>query len=355
MQDLSGQGSVMGKALANGCQLAIDNINAAGGIDGRMIEMILYDVKITDPQEAINATKRLIDVDGVQVVIGSQSSNAGLALAPLSDELGVAQISVWGDPRIEINEDGSLNKYMFAAQPTAPQTGVLMGSYMYEKLGAKKFGVLLAQDNSYQVAQTDGLREYVDSMADKGVEIVAFEYCKQTDTDVKAQVAKLQASGAEALFVHGAPAMLAVATTQIYQAGMRLPITGSSDFQHPFGELVEPEVADNIYAFSNVNVDEPRLQDIRKQYVDRFGEEPTAKAYLGYDMVLIIAEAVRQNGGSIDPDDIRDAMENNIKDLEACTGSFTMSPELHAPVGIPLWIYKIEKGEYIPLEAFVSE
>lgn len=351
-QDLSGSISVMGRGLVNGMQLAVDNINAAGGIDGRKVELAaVYDVK-TDVNEAITATQRLVTVDKVHAIINSQVSNIGLAMTSISEELGVPQISVWGDPRIEVNEDGTLNKWLFAFQPTAPQVSVIECDYMLAEMGIKKYGVLALQDNAYAMSMVDGITGWVEEHAADGAEIVDIQYYKSTDTDVKTQCAKLVEStrngGAEALFVTGNTSSAAVAMTQLYQAGCDVPVTGTSDFQPNWGELVEPEVANNIYLFDNVNSSSDTCKSFVEQYKETYGEAPVTKAFLGYDMVYVLCEAVRQ-AGSLEPEAIRSALENDIHDMSLLVGNFSINADTHYP-DTSVWMFKLENGKYVPIK-----
>ena len=352
IQDLSGPGSVLGTAGLNGSQLAVDDINAKGGVNGRMLQLVPYDIK-SDPNEAINAFKRLADVDKVVAVLGPPLSNIGLATAPVTTEKKLAFLGMFGDPRCMLGEKmDTLNPYMFLMQPSTQQTAITTGAYLVERLGLKKIAILAAQDHAYVVSMANFFKEYAKS---HGIEIVAEEWNKQADIDMKAQLAKIKQSGAEALFNSNPTQPLVASTSQAYQLGLNIPMTGSLDFSAPFASLVsDSRMANNIYFVNNVDENDPSLQGIREAYKAKFKSEPTRISYLGYDEVLILVEAIKQ-AGSTDRMAIRDALENKINDLPLSTGIFSMDPKTHMPIGLTMVVYKIENGVYKVMERFVPE
>ncbi|MFA5851090.1 MAG: ABC transporter substrate-binding protein [Spirochaetales bacterium] len=352
IQDLSGPGTVLGTAGLHGAEIAVADINAKGGINGRMLQLVPYDCK-SDPNEAINAFRRLADVEKVVAVIGPPLSNIGLAVAPVSTEKKLAFLGMFGDPRCMLGQNlDKLNPYMFLMQPSTEQTAITTGAYMVEKLGYKKIGMLVAQDHAYVLSMANYFKEYAKK---NGIEIVADEVNKQADIDMKAQLLKIKKAGAEAIFNSNPTQPLVASTSQAYQLGINLPATGSLDYAAPFASLLsDPRMANNIYFVNNVDEEDPALQGIRAAYKAKFKAEPTNKSYLGYDEILILVEAIKQ-AGSTDRDAIRNALENKINDLPINTGVFTMDPKTHMPIGLTMVIYKIENGKYVSQGRFVPE
>ncbi len=353
IQDLSGPGSVLGTAGLYGAELAVADINAKGGINGRPLQLVPYDCK-SDPNEAINAFKRLADVEKVVAVLGPPLSNVGLACAPVSTEKKLVFLGMFGDPRCMLGEKmDTLNRYMFLMQPSTMQTAITTGAYMVERLGLKKIAMLVAQDHAYVVSMANYFKEYAKA---NGIEIVADEVNKQADIDMKAQLAKIKRSGAQALFNSNPTQPLVASTSQAYQLGLNIPMTGSLDFSAPFAKLLsDPRMANDIYFVNNVDENDPALQGIRAAYKAKYKVEPTRVSYLGYDEVLILVEAIKQAGGSTDREAIRDALENKINDLPINTGVFSMDPKTHMPIGLTMVVYKIENGVYKVQERFVPE
>lgn len=350
--DLSGNGSVLGNAVYKGWQLAVADINAQGGVNGRPLKLVTYDCK-SDPQEAITLFTRLADVDGAAVVVGPPFSNIGLAVAPVADEKGLAFFGQFGDPRCMLGENlDSLHPYMFLVQPSAIQSGIIGGGYPFEELGYTNVAVLIAEDHSYCSTQANAFMQYAE---DTGIDILEVQKCKIADTDLTVQLTAIKNSGAEVLYNACNTQLLVIATNQMYQMGMDMVQCGSLDFSNPFATLVsDPAAASNIYFPVNLDMEDPGLDEVEAAYIAAFNEEPTPKSWIAYDNVLITAAAI-EKAGSDDREAIRDALET-ISGVDCLiTDNFRMDPETHMPLGLEMTIYNIENGQYTNMGWFVPD
>lgn len=341
--DLTGNGSVLGTACDYGWKLAVKHINAAGGILGKQVKLVTYDTK-SNPQEALAVYERLVTVDGASIVVGPPFSNLGLALADTVDSMKVVFFGQFGDPRCMLGENlDSLHPYMFLSQPSAIDTGIIGGSYPFEKFGYTKVAMLVAQDHSYCSMQARAFTQYAQ---EHGITITTTQYCTTTDTDLTVQLSAIAASGAEYLFNACNTNLLAIATQQMYQMGIDLMQCGSLDFSNPFNTLVDPrEAADNIYFPVNLDMESEALKDITAEYVAEYGVEPTPKSWIAYDTITVAAAAI-EKAGSADPVAIRDALEtiSGVKTL--ITDNFTINPDTHMPLDLQMCIYHLDKGVY---------
>ncbi len=353
IHDLTGSGSVLGIASVNGSELAVKDINEAGGVvigdTTYTLELVSYDCK-SDPNEGISSLQRLVQVDDVSIVLGPSLSNVALACVETTNELEVAFMGQFGDPRCMLGENlDTLNPYMFLMQPSAAQSGIQAISYLVEKMGCEKVGFLIAQDHAYCVSQANAAIEYCE---ETGVEIVGIEYNNQADLDMKTQLTNLQNAGADCIFNANPTQPLTVSTNQKNQLGFDVPQTGSLDFSSPFASLCADEAsASNIYFVSNCSYDTPDFQELNEKCMAEFNQEATIKTALGYDQVLI-AVAAAQAAGSTDRNAIRDALETVSGVDTVITDDFNMDPETHMPLGLDVFIYQIENGEYIGLESW---
>lgn len=350
--DLTGNGSVLGTAVARGWELAVNDINAKGGILGRQVKLIVYDCR-SDPQEAISLFKRLADVDKAAIVVGPPFSNVGLAVAPVADEKGLVFFGQFGDPRCMLGEKlDSLHPYMFLVQPSAIQTGIIGGAYPFEVLGLKKAAVLIAEDHAYCVTQANAFLDYASKV---GIEIKTIQKCKIADTDLTVQLTAIKNSGAEFLFNACNTQLLVVATNQMYQMGMDIVQCGSLDFSYPFATLVsDPKAASRIFFPVNLDMEAPHLADVTAAYIAAYNEKPTPKSWIAYDTILVTKAAI-EKAGSDDRAAIRDALENisGVKCL--ITDNFSIDPKTHMPLGLGMCIYNIENGVYKNLGYYVPE
>ena len=346
INDLTGAGAVNGIASVNGHKLAVDDINAAGGVKigdtTYTLELIAYDCK-SDPNEAISAMQRLVTVDDVSVIEGPSLSNIGLACVDTTNELEVPFLGMFGDPRCMLGENyDTLNPYMFLMQPSSAQTGIQGLSYLVEKLGCKKIGFLIAQDHSYCVSQTLDAFDYLDSM---GIPY-EIEYNNQADLDMKTQLTNLMNAGCDGLFNANPTQPLTVSTNQKHQLGWDVPQSGSLDFSSPFASLCsDPASASNIYFVSNTAYDTEEFLELDQKCREVFDQEATIKTALGYDQILITVAAA-QAAGSTDRNAIRDAMETLSGVDTIITDNFCMDAETHMPLDLEICIYNIDNGEY---------
>lgn len=350
IHDLTGAGSVLGIASKNGHEIAVKEINDAGGVKigdtTYTIELIAYDCK-SDPNEGISAYQKLAQVDKASIIMGPSLSNVGLASADTAEELKVPYLGQFGDPRVMLGEDyNTLKNYMFLMQPSASQSGVYSVSYVVEKLGAKKVGFLIAQDHAYCSTQANAALKYCEA---NGIETVV-EYNNQADLDMKTQLTALQAAGVDALFNANPTQPLTVSTNQKYQLGFNVPQTGSLDHSSPFASLcADTQTASNIYFMSNTDYGDEEFVELNEKCKAQFNEEATIKTALGYDQILI-AVAAAQKAGSTDPQAIHDALENISGVDTVITDNFCMNPETHMPLGLEVCIMKIDNAEYSMVE-----
>ena len=356
IHDLTGNGSVLGIASVNGSELAVKDINEAGGVvigdTTYTLELIPYDCK-SDPNEGISSLQRLVQVDDVSLVLGPSLSNVGLASVDTTNELKVAYLGQFGDPRCMQGENlDSLNPYMFLMQPSAAQSGLFSISYLVEKLGCKKVGFLIAQDHAYCATQANAALQYCE---DNNIEVVAVEYNNQADLDMKTQLTNIQNAGADCLFNANPTQPLTVSTNQKSQLGFNVPQTGSLDYSSPFASLcADAASASNIYFMSNCSYETEEFKELDAKCQEAFGQEATIKTALGYDQVLI-AVAAAQAAGSTDREAIRDALETISGVDTIITDSFNMDPETHMPLGVEIFMMGIENGEYKGLETWCPD
>jgi branched-chain amino acid transport system substrate-binding protein len=350
IQDLSGPTSVWGNAVANGAALAVDRINADGGVDGKQLELQVYDVKLS-PQEAINSYNRLVDQDRATAVVGPPISNIGLSVAPVAETKGVPVVGSFIDPRATTKENGEPWTNMFLMQPSSVQYSEIIADFALEELGMDSIAIMYDQSNAFSVSLVEPFRTYVN---ENGGDIALEVTYKSDDKDFRTQLSRINQSGADGVYLPIYVQEAVLTLQQAREVGLDLPIIGGLDFAPPFTDLLpEPELANGIYVANNYSESEPQLADVREAYVEKFDEEPINKAYLGYDKVLMIADAI-ERAGSAEPGDVSAALEDT-SNLRATTGVITISEETHRPVGLSMVMYQIQDGEYEEIGRHVPE
>jgi branched-chain amino acid transport system substrate-binding protein len=301
---LSGDAAATGQSGKEGAELAIKQINDAGGIRGKKIEGIYADDG-GKPEEAVNVAKRLISRDEVAVTIGSITSPASLAAAQVSRQSEVPQIVVSGTAQ-RITTQG--NKWVFrSAVPDTKLAGDLV-DFIHEKFPRlKKFAFLYVNDDFGR----GGFEAFKLAGQKYGFEIVADERYTRGDLDFTAQLGRIKASPAEALLEWSRYSEGALVAKQYAQSGMKLPRFGSDGFASPkYIELGGPAV-NGVYYTSHFDVATsegiPAADAFMASFKKMFGKVPDAYAAEAYDAVLLAAQAI-EKAGNENHAAIRDAL-----------------------------------------------
>ena len=344
VNDLTGNRSVTGNAINNGVTLAIEEINAAGGILGRQIKYVVYDNK-NDVQETISAYTRLVDVDKASAVITTDASGVYMGLIEVASEKGVPALGMPSDPRAVMDTEGTGEVYPFCfltGQCNAPQQAAIIAQYVAENTDMKKAALFFDQSNAYAVAYMNGFR---DLWTSRGGEIVIEETCNASDQDFSTQLSKIKASGAEFICTPNPTAQLVIMVNQAAQLGLNIPYVGAQDMSDPFLSLLDnPAVVGKAYFQSSVYMGDPGLNDFNANYEARFGDPATIKAVNGYDTMYILKAAI-EAAGTDDPAAIKNALETSINGLDLlCTDSYTEDGATHSPSGLGMAVYEITDG-----------
>jgi len=343
VNDLSGPRSVTGNAINQGVILAIEHLNARGGLlGGRPIKYTIYDNR-NDPQETINAYTRLAKVDGVSAVISTDASAIFLGLIEISKELQVPILGNPSDPRATIDMNtGIPHGFTFlVAQPNAINQSQIVVNYVMQKTNWRKAALFYDQTNAFTVVFSASFEKF---WLEAGGEIVARETINAGDQDFRTQLSRINASKADFIMTPNPTAQLVIMANQAAQLGMTLPYAGCADMSDPFLDLVNDPTQITSVVHAPLMMNDPKLDGFTAQYIARFNVEPQTRSVYGYDGMMILAAAI-EAAGSDDPIAIRDALKNNIRGLNLLiSGNYSMDPNTHAPLDLGLIIMMIENG-----------
>lgn len=344
LQDITGVTSTLGKMVEEGAKWAADEINAAGGVNGRNIKIVTYDTK-ADVQEAINAFKRMCTADKVSAIIGPPVANIAIAIAPISEQYDIPVLHFAIDDRATLKDDGAPYKNMFLFQPSAKQQGAIMAEFAIKDKGLKKLGIIYNQSNAYSVSLLEPFKE---AATEAGAEIVAEVPYQPNDKDFKTMLSKITSAGAEAIYAPNYTQELILIVQQARAIGFNGPLICGLDACPPFPKLCGPESDDVIY-INNITETEPQIQDIIEAYKGKTGNDATNKFFLGYDTMKIIAKTIEEVGD--DPAAIKEAIEK-LSGYEGLTGNITINPATHQPQGLEMVMHEIKNQAPVMLKRY---
>jgi branched-chain amino acid transport system substrate-binding protein len=351
LQDESGGMKALSIVLTYAAQMKIDEINAAGGINGRKIKMITYDTQ-SDVNQAINAYHRLVEQDKVVAVFGPPVSNIGIALAPVAEQLKVPIVGLFMDDNAIIQPNGNPWTYMFLGQDSAAIQGKTIAAYTVNELKAKKIAVLYNLQNSYSVALANAFDSLV--LAQGGT-IVDQETYTTTDKDFHAQLTKMKAANPEAIYFPSYPVEIPLIYEQAYELGITVPMIGSNSVP-PTGlaPQTDPAATTNTFYPYGINPSDPQLADWSAKYKALYNAAPIAQSYSGADAFGILVQAITACGDTVTSECITQQV-SEVKDYQGFQGKITMSPTKHQPDSLPMAIMTIADGQPKFVEFYTPE
>ena len=337
---LTGTTATFGQSTDNGIKLAFDEINAAGGVLGKKLRVIVEDDR-SQPEEAATAVTKLINQNHVVAVLGEVSSSRSLAAAPICQSNKIPMISPSStNPRVT-----QIGDYIFRVCFIDPFQGLVMAKFAANTLKLKKVAILVDVRNDYSVGLQTFFRQ---NFRQLGGEIVAEQSYSEGDSDFKAQLTQIKAANPEAIYVPGYYTEVATIARQSRELGMTMPLLGGDGWDSPRLFEIGGDALNGCYLSNHYSVDDPSpaIQKFVGDYRGKYKEVPDALAALGYDAARILADAITR-AGSTGSDKIRDALAAT-KDFPGVTGKITINAERNAIK--PAVILRIENGKFVYVE-----
>ena len=301
MESLTGPGESYGTVANQAKQMAADEINDAGGIDGRPLELVVEDSQCS-AQGAVAAYRKLTGVDGVRIILGASCSGATLGAAPLAEADGVVLFS-----GLSSNPDiAKAGDYIFRTQISDVEVGIGTGNLLWDD-GIRRLATI-TESTDY----AEGVRRTtVEQFEKRGGEVVAAERFATDITDYRSQLSKLIAAEPEA--IHLAPQSEFAAGTILKQArelGYNGPVYAETVSVGTTALEIAGPAADGMKAIvSDLAPDNEKGQQVLANFRERY-EYVTLPWHLGsaYDNVYIAAECLEQTGDDQDADGFRDCL-----------------------------------------------
>jgi branched-chain amino acid transport system substrate-binding protein len=320
---MTGATATFGQSSHKGIQMAVDEINDAGGISGRKLDLHTEDDQSKAP-EAANAALKLLDRDKVVAMLGEVASSNSLAAAPICQSRQVPMISPAStNPDVTAKGD-----YIFRVCFIDPFQGTVMAKFAANELKLKRVAVFKAQDQAYSTGLADN---FITAFKELGGETAANESYTSTDTDFKAQLTSIKAKNPDGVFIPGYYNEVGTIARQARELGIKVPLLGgdgwdSSTIFDAAGGALEGCYFSNHYSPEDKS---PTVQQFIQKFKAKYsGETPDAMAALGYDAAKILGDAMTR-AKSLSGPDLRDAIAAT-KDFTGVTGKITINEERNA-------------------------
>src|SRR5882724_3876083 len=338
---LTGKEATFGISSHEGTLLAVEDINAAGGVLGKKLKLV-YEDNQSKGSESATIVRKFISRDKVVAVLGEVASSRSLEAAPICQTNHIPMISP-SSTNPKVTETGD---YIFRVCFIDPFQGTVMANFALKTLKAKKVAVFTDVKSDY----SKGLAKYFkEGFTANGGEIAAELDFNGGDKDFKAQLTAIKAANPDAVFVPGYYTDVALICIQAKELGLNVPLFGGDGWESDELVKIGQDAVEGHYFSTHYAPDEAndRSKNFVADYQKRFnGKTPDAMAALGYDSAMILADAMKR-AGSTDGQKVRDALAAT-KDFDGVTGKITINEKRDATKSAV--ILKVEGGKFKYLE-----
>lgn len=338
---LTGKEASLGQSSHQGTVLAVETINAAGGVLGRPLQLITEDTQ-SKAGESGTAVRKLISRDKVVAILGEVASSRSLEGAPICQRLKIPMVTP-ASTNPKVTETGD---YIFRVCFIDPFQGPVMAKFALETLKARRLGLMVSASSAYSV----GLAKYFkEAIVAGGGTIAAEQRYQEGDKDFKAQLTAIRAAGVDAIFNPGYYNEGALMVKQARDLGITVPMFGADSWEAEALIELGGKAVEGVFLCSHYTPTDPapRVQDFVRAYRRRWGAgyAPDSNASLGYDSVLVLADAIRR-AGSTDHQAIRDALAQT-RNFAAVTGTITIDKNRDASKSAVIITVKNGQFQYV--------
>ncbi len=338
---LTGKEATFGQSSHEGTLLAIEEINAAGGVLGKQIKLITEDNQ-SKAGESANIANKLISRDGVVALLGEVASGRSLEAAPIAQEAKIPQISP-ASTNPSVTEVGD---YIFRVCFIDPFQGTVMANFAQQTLKAEKVAVLTDAKNDYSKGLAKAFKE---QLAKNGGTLAAELDYNGGDKDFKAQLTTIKGAAPQAVFVPGYYNDVALIAIQAKEIGLTVPLFGGDGWESENLLQVAGDAVNGHYFSTHCSPEDtsPKMTSFVAAYKAKYNKQPDAMAALGYDSAYVLAEAITR-AGATDATALRDAIAAT-QDFVGVTGKFSLDAARNAVKSAA--IIQIKDGQFTFLES----
>ncbi|HIU64755.1 MAG TPA: ABC transporter substrate-binding protein [Candidatus Avacidaminococcus intestinavium] len=331
--ELSGNTASYGTSAANGAKLAFKEINEAGGVLGKQIQIVTADNK-GEPSESANAMSKVINQDQVTAVTGFTVSSCGIAASAVAEAHKtpfVAAATV--NPKVTVDErSGKVKDYTFRACFIDSFQGTVGAEFAINGLKAKKTAIMTDNSSDYSKGLTEVFKE---TYAKGGGQIVAEESYLQKDQDYKPVLTKIKAQNPELIYIPGYYEDVGKIIKQARELGMNIPVLGADAWDSPvLVEMGGIQSLNNTFFtnFYSIEDKNPVSNAFVEHYQKEYGKLPDSMAAMGYDAAKLLVDAIKR-ADTTDKEKIREALATTT-DFASVSGPMQINDKHDAVRGV---------------------
>ncbi len=333
---MTGSEATFGISTHRGIALAFEEINQAGGVMGKKLELITLDDR-SKPEEAATAATKLVSEKEVVALLGEVASSRSIAMAPIAQNSKTPMISPSStNPRVT-----EMGNYIFRVCFIYPFQGEVMAKFALNNLKVKKVAILRDIDSDYST----GLADYFTAAFKKaGGTIVTDVSYSSSDIDFKSQITAIRTQKPDAILVPGYYTSVGLIARQARELGVQVPLLGGDGWDSPKLVEIGGRALENSY-FSNHYSNEDtsqKIQNFVSKYKQQYLAVPDGMAAMGYDAAMILADSLKR-AKSLSKQDLRDAIAST-QNYPAVTGNISLNDKRNAVK--PAVVLKIADGTF---------
>ncbi len=326
---LTGFAAADGASAKHAVEIGVKQINDAGGINGKKVELVVYDDRV-DSKEAVAIARKLIEKDRVVAVVSGSYSGPTRVTAPILQEAGIPMVAGYAVHR-DITRAGD---FIFRNGFLGEVEGAAAAEVAVKNIGAKKIAVL-TMDNDFGRALSAG---FVERAKQLGAEIVSHQVYSLKEEDYTPFLTKVKDVDPEVVFTSGYYKQAGLICRQSKDLGLKAQILGEEGFDSPKFVEIAGDSAEGVIIVTNLNRDDkrPHVQEFLRTYKEQYNLDADMVGASSYDAFMIVAHAIRKAGE--DPNAIRKALAD-LRDYDAITGKisrFNRIGEVTKPVQVQI-------------------
>ncbi|WP_425053899.1 ABC transporter substrate-binding protein [Psychromarinibacter sp. S121] len=286
---MTGPAAQYGEAWVEGFDLALEAINAEGGINGTPLEYIFEDSQ-NDPRQTVAIAQKFINDPKIVVEIGDFSSTSSMAASPLYQRAGLVQFGMTNS-HPDFTKTGD---YIWSPSIPQSQEQPLHAAFAYDGLGMRKVAVMHLNTDWGTTAMT----LFTDAFKEMGGEVVAIEGYLPEEKDFRATLTRIKAAAPDGIMLESYYPDAALIVRQLRDAGIDIPILGVGSIYSPSFIELAGEASEGVYtsAYFSPTFTRPEVKEFVDLFVETYGHEPNSFNAYAYDAMNILAAVMREYG-----------------------------------------------------------